>query len=66
MVPENGKVHVVEKDSWKTRGVGKFEMKQKRMKLENFELLYYCTENFPTPMGTYQLKWKLSNFKLSN
>ena len=47
-------------------------MKLERMKLENSSrswkilITQYCIENFPTSMGTFQLKWNLSNFKLSN
>ena len=47
-------------------------MKQERMKLENTSrswkilITQYCIENFPTSIGTFQLKWKFSNFKISN
>ena len=46
--------------SWKKRKVGDFEVEGKvEPKLENFYLL-------KIGLKIFQLKWKLSNFKLSN
>ena len=42
--------------------VGKLELKLGWMKLETL----YCIENFPTSICTFQLIWKLFNFKLTN
>jgi len=41
-------------------------MKLESMKLEKFWLLECYIENFPTSLGTFQIKWKLSYFRLSD
>ena len=56
----------LEREVGKTRNcklqVGKLELKLEWMKLETL----YCIGNFPTSICTFQLIWKLFNFKLTN
>ena len=37
-----------------------------RAEVGNVLITLYCIENFPTPIGNFQLKWKISNFRFSN